>query len=96
MSQKEEKHSGSLYYVIPAQVFEDERLESNHLKLYALISGLAHSNGYCFASNDYLAQRMRKDIRSIQRWIDVLESTGYIKREITKNGIVTGKQYPLL
>lgn len=77
----------SLYYVIPAQVFEDDRLEFSEIMFYGLLSGLAFSNGYCFASDRYLGKRMKSDERTIRRWIEKLEGFGYIKRHTEKNGM---------
>ena len=87
-----ETHQSSIYYVIPAQVFEDERLEPSELKFYALLSGLAHSSGYCFAGNDYLANRMRSNLKTIQRWLLKMEGLGYIKREVKKIGMKTDRK----
>jgi RimJ/RimL family protein N-acetyltransferase len=54
---------------------------------YALLSGLAHSNGFCFASDAYLAKRKKVDARTIRKWLENLEKKGYIKRETKKNGM---------
>jgi hypothetical protein len=81
-----ENRSG-IYYVTPAQVFEDERLEHSEILFYALLSGLAYSNGYCFASDKYLAERMRSKERTIQDWLSRLEGFGYIRRDTKKIGM---------
>lgn len=76
----------SLYYVIPAEVFEDDRLEESEIMFYAFLSGLSRSKGYCYASNEYLAKKRKVTDRCIKYWLDRLEEFGYIKREVTKNG----------
>lgn len=82
----EEKIPTGIYYVIPAQVFEDDRLEHSETVFYGLLSGLSFSSGFCFASNEYLAKRMRVDERTIRKWLERLEDFGYVKREIKKEG----------
>jgi DNA-binding PadR family transcriptional regulator len=86
MSTKESHHLGA-FYVIPSQVFEDDRLEYSEIMFYALLSGLANNTGYCFASDKYLAERMKISHQTIERWLLKLEEIGYIKRETKKNGL---------
>ena len=83
----EEKIHGSIYYVIPAQVFEDKDLEDSEKMFYGLLSGLAFSNGFCFASDAYLAKRKGVDERTISRWLEKLEKKGYVRRDTKKNGM---------
>jgi helix-turn-helix protein len=87
-----ENHSAGIYYVIPAEVFEDDRLEPSELKFYVLLSGLARSEGYCYASNEYLAARLKSNSRTIQKWLIKLEEFGYIRRELKKIGMVTDRK----
>ena len=89
---KEENRKGGMYYVAPAQIFDDERLEPAELKFYMLLSGLAHGDGYCYAGNSYLAERMHRKERCVQNWLDKLEDLGYIHREITKKGMETDRK----
>lgn len=84
----EESHRAGLYYIITAQVFEDERLKDDDCMLYALISGLALNSGYCFASDAYLQKRRKKkSLREIQRSLEDLEKLGYIRRETKRKGM---------
>lgn len=77
-----------LYYVIPSQVFDDPDLEWPEVAFYTLLSGLAERDGYCFASNKYLAERMRKGTEQIERYLKKLEDLGYIQRESQKIGML--------
>lgn len=77
----------SIYYVIPAEVFEDKRLEHSEIIFYALLSGLAKSGGYCYASDKYLAQRMHCGVSTVQTWLRKFEKLGYVLRETTKDGM---------
>jgi hypothetical protein len=87
MMTSDEKNHGSIYYVIPAQIFEDLDLEDSEKIFYGLLSGLAFSNGFCFASDAYLAKRKNVDERTIKRWLEKLEKKGYIRRDTKKNGM---------
>lgn len=79
-------HPG-LYYVVPAEVFEDDNLEDSEKMLYALISGLSNNTGYCYASDNYLSERRKCDARHIRRMVLKLEEHGYVKRETIKKGM---------
>jgi hypothetical protein len=77
-----------LYYVIPSQVYDDERLEDSEKMLYMLVSGLAFSEGYCYASDKYLAERRNMCISAIKKGLKQLECLGYLKRETRKIGTI--------
>lgn len=85
--ENQQKIPAGIYYVIPSQVFEDTALEHSEVVFYGLISGLSFSSGYCFASDEYLGERMRVDGRTIRRWLEKLEGLSYIKRETIKKGM---------
>lgn len=87
MSQATETHRSGLYYVIPSSVFEDCRLEHSEVVFYALISGLATNEGYCYASDLYFSSRMKVSERTIRDWLQRLEKFGHLKRETTKKGM---------
>lgn len=71
------------YSIITHDVLYDENLTSNEKLLYATITGLTKQKGYCYASNDYLAEKMNTSKRSISRWLNNLEKKGYINRNLT-------------
>lgn len=85
---KTEEHKSGLYYVILSAVLEDTRLEHSEIVFYALLSGLATVQGYCFASDEYLAKRMRCKERTVRDWLLRLEKFGYIERETKKEGML--------
>lgn len=76
-----------LYYVIPSFVMECGELEHSEIVFYALVSGLAINKGYCFASDEYLAERMRVDERTVRNWFSKLEKLQFLKRETIKKGM---------
>ena len=85
-------HDGGYYAVIPATVLYDDELSSSEKLFYAIISQLANKEGYCWASNQYLAEICKVKNDSIQRWLRRLTDKEYIyidyiytenKKEIT-------------
>jgi len=76
-----------LYYVIPSFVFECEELEHSEIVFFALLSGLANRHGYCFASDEYLAERIRVEGRTIRKWLLKLERLNFLERKTGKNGM---------
>ena len=87
LQEAKEPRSG-MYYVIPSQVFEDPELEHTEIVFYALLTSLAGKNGYCFASDKYLAEKMRKSEEQIKRYFKKLEDLGYITRESKRIGVL--------
>lgn len=70
------------YSLITHDVLYDKNLTANEKLLFACITGLTKQRGYCYASNDYLAEKMNTSKRSISRWLNNLEKKGYIKRHL--------------
>lgn len=70
------------YAIIPANVRYDEELKASEKLLYAEITALANSNGYCFATNAYFAKLYKVHKNSVCRWISNLCKKGYIYSEI--------------
>ena len=55
---KENQEKVGYYSVIPATVLYNKELKANEKLLYAIITSLACKEGYCFASNKYLAEKL--------------------------------------
>lgn len=73
-----------LYLVLPVQILEDQTISDAGKILYAVIGGLTHNaNKKCFASNEYLANKVNKSKDSIVRLLKELENAKYITREVT-------------
>ena len=64
--------------VLPASVRYDEKLPASAKLLFAEISSLAETTGFCFASNEYFAGLYAMSERTVQRHIKALESGGHI------------------
>ena len=74
------------FIIIPPQVVFNEELNFTEKALYGVIYGLSQRNGYCFASNEYLANVISLDIRSLQRYLANLEKVNLITREKDEKG----------
>lgn len=77
--------------VIPAPVRGDQTLTDKAKLLYADLSALADEKGYCWASNEYLAQLYRCGERTISRCISQLADLGFIRVETVP--VKGGKQH---
>lgn len=67
------------FMIITEEVF-NSNMSANAKLLYALISSLSNNNGYCFASNDYLKDKMKlKSIRAVQLLLNELKDNHFIK-----------------
>lgn len=73
------------YAVIPSSVLFCKELKANEKLLYALITVLANKEGYCFASNKYLASKFFVDHSTVSKWISHLRKLGFIREEIIKD-----------
>ena len=77
-----EQSAPSYYAVIPAAVRYDAELQSGCKLMYGEITALANADGFCWAKNAYFADLYGTSIRTVQRWINQLETRGYIRREV--------------
>lgn len=69
----------SYWAVLPAAVRYDPKLPASAKLLYAEISSLTDSRGYCWASNAYFERLYDLSERTIVRLIRALEKAGYIR-----------------
>ncbi len=79
------KFEGGYYAVIPAVILFDAHLSANAKLLYAIITSLCDQEGFCWASNDYLAAQFETSERAVSRWISQLERLGVIRSEMVAN-----------
>lgn len=82
---KENKETLGYYSVIPATVLYNEELKANEKLLYAIITSLACKEGYCFASNKYLAEKLNVNPKTVSSWISDLRDKGFITVELVRN-----------
>ena len=73
----EENHQ-NFYYIIPAILIEDTK--SPYIGfLYGLITSLCRKEGYCWATNEFLAEKLKIKVRAVQNHLSYLESNTFLK-----------------
>lgn len=71
--------------VLPAKVRYDTSLRPNAKLLYAEITALAGASGYCWATNEYLAQLFGIAARTVSDLVGTLAKRGYIRVEVVRD-----------
>ncbi len=85
------------FAVIPATVLFNNELKPNEKLLYALITALSNKEGYCYASNKYLGEKLGVDHKTVSRWIANLRKYNYLVIDIIRNEqqeVIQRKIYP--
>ena len=80
-----EKNFISYYAVLPSTVLFNEELKANEKLLYAVITVLANKDGYCFASNNYLAELFNSKPHTISNWISHLSRLNFVHVELIRS-----------
>lgn len=75
----------SYYVLMLDNLRKDNRICANAKMLYGSILSLSKKNGYCYATNKFLAEQHNATKRSVIRWIKSLEENGYIKTQLILN-----------
>lgn len=73
------------FAIIPAKVRYDTTLRPNAKLLYAEITALADSTGYCWSSNDYFAKLFDLSPKTVSDLIGTLDKRGYITVEVVRD-----------
>ena len=73
-----EENTIGYYSVIPSTILYNDKLKPNQKLLYAIITSLSCKEGYCFASNKYLAEKLNVNPKTISNWISDLNHKGFI------------------
>lgn len=73
-------HSGGCY--VPPQLLHDDDLSNGEKVLFGRILSLSQKDGYCYASNEYLADEIGVSKRSIRNYLGSLLEKEYIRREV--------------
>lgn len=92
-----EENKIGYYAIIPATVLFNEELKANEKLLYAIITVLSNKEGYCFASNSYLANLLKVQPHTISKWVSHLKEKGFVCLDIIKNEkgeIIQRRIYP--
>ena len=82
----------SYWAVLPAKVRYDKNLRPNAKLLYAEITALAGSSGYCWATNEYLAKLFGISARTVSDLIGTLAKSGYVRVEVLRDPVTNEVQ----
>ena len=74
------KYQGN-FSIIPVAILEHKDLTDKAKLLYAQISSLTDKEGYCWATNKYLAEKHGCTSRAIQMRLSELAEHGFIRIE---------------
>lgn len=77
-----EKIEPAYYAIITADVRYDSRLTPNAKLLYAEITSLCNSKGFCWANNRYFSELYNVRIETVSIWINSLVKCGYLESKI--------------
>lgn len=81
----EEKQNVGYYSIIPSTILYNKDLKANQKILYAVITSLSNKEGYCFASNKYLADKLNVGSNTVSGWITDLRRKNFIQVELIRN-----------
>lgn len=73
------------YAILPSTILFNKKLKANEKLLYAVITSLANKEGYCYASNKYLAELLEAQPHTISIWISELREMGFLNLQMIKN-----------
>lgn len=66
------------YWIMPNKILFDKNLSDKQKLLYCLISSLCAEKGYCWASNDYLAEKIWYNKKNMYRLLQWLINEWYV------------------
>lgn len=79
------KQQGTWYAVISFEILSSAELSDKEKLLLALIGNLQNQKGYCYASNEYMAQILKCTPNNVCRLISHLHEMGYLLRKVYRN-----------
>jgi len=96
MPQEQNIPSQNFFLIIPAHIANDFDIDDSTKLLYGRIVSLSNKEGYCWASDKYIADMCGVKDRVISDRLKALEDKGYIHRETTKIGMYWDRKiYPI-
>lgn len=79
------EYKPSYYAIVPSEIRYDNNLSDSEKLLYAEITALTNSHGYCWSTNAYFAKLYGVTERTISRRINNLKEKGYIDVELVRD-----------
>lgn len=90
-----ETHQG-IFLMIPGFISDDADIDDSTAILFGRIMQLSNAKGYCWASDEYLANLTRVSVREVKYRIKKLEDKGYITRDTHNEGFCRKRKiYPI-
>lgn len=74
-----------IFITIPRDVYVDSELTDGAKLLYGLILTLSFSDGFCYATNEFLAKALEKTSRSVNRYFVELKEKRLIAIDMYQN-----------
>lgn len=81
----EDKRMPSYYTIVPASIRYDRELKPSAKLLYGEIIAMSNKEGFCWASNEYLAELLGMEADSVTALTRNLVDRGHIKTIITRH-----------
>ncbi|MBQ9168790.1 MAG: helix-turn-helix domain-containing protein [Oscillospiraceae bacterium] len=75
----------SYYAIIPGPVLNSDEIPDGAKILYGVISTLTKREGYCYARNEMLAARVRKEPDTVSRLVSKLDKAGFVHVEVIRD-----------
>lgn len=72
------------YSIIPTKILNNKELKANAKLLYSMVLSLSFQKGYCYATNNYFAERLNANPKTISDWLSDLRDKNLIKCEYIK------------
>ena len=88
----DQDHKPNYFAIIPANVRYCKDIEPGAKLLYGEITALSNREGYCWATNKYLADLYDVDERTIRRWLESLKEQEFIFVSLDKSGFQTSRK----
>lgn len=82
---QQERHPEGFFVILPSDILDDNNISSSAKIFYGRIMSLTHKEGYCYATNKYLAEKCKTNERNISNWLKILKDQMYIFCEYVKN-----------
>lgn len=81
---EENFYQRNFIYTITQQIFDDTTLTANDLKIIMVVRSFTDTTGQAFMSNNWLADRLKIDRRSVITCLNRLVEKGYLIKETIK------------
>lgn len=85
-------NSNDSYITIPSALLKDPEIDHSTAVLLAVIASLSAKDGFCWASDNFLANECKCKPRMISYRLKILEKNGHIIRQTYKEGMLNKRK----